>query len=58
MENISAGYTTRSLGGTVRWQAVEYFELTENASPRLTDKTDVWAFGMTVYVSGSARKAF
>lgn len=42
----SHNYGTR---GSLRWMAVEFFEMTD--PPVLhSEKSDVWAFGMTVYV--------
>jgi len=51
MDALSAGYTTASIRGSVRWQAYEFFDLKNDGSlsPSHTFKTDVWAFGMTVY---------
>jgi len=51
MDTISAGYTTHSFRGSTRWQAIEFFDVSEDLSliPQHTTMTDVWAFGMTVY---------
>ncbi|KLO07119.1 kinase-like protein [Schizopora paradoxa] len=51
MDALSAGFTTHSVKGSTRWQAVEFFEIfdDESPAPTHTKKTDVWAFGMTVY---------
>lgn len=50
MDSLSTGYTSHSVRGTARWQAVEFFRLTDGPPPEHTKMTDVWAFGMTVYV--------
>ncbi len=52
MDSLSAGYTTHSAKGSTRWQAYEFFDIFEDDSPapQHTQKTDIWAFGMTVYV--------
>jgi serine/threonine protein kinase len=45
---------TSNVKGSMRWMAFEFFILLNNASSPLVaanEKTDVWAFGMTVYVS-------
>ncbi len=56
METLSTGRTNRNgnVGGTIRWQAVEFFKIIDegDSSQEYTLETDVWAFGMTVYVSG------
>ncbi|KLO09791.1 kinase-like protein [Schizopora paradoxa] len=49
MDSLSAGYTSHSVRGTARWQAVEFFRLSDGPPPVHTRQTDVWAFGMTVY---------
>jgi len=51
MDAISAGYTTQSVRGSTRWQAIEFFDVPEDFSStqQHTTMTDVWAFGMTVY---------
>lgn len=59
MESLSPGYTTHTLGGTTRWSAVELFTYYDeddpnSIRPQHTFKTDVWAFGMTVYVRAAA----
>ena len=43
---------TTTLGGTARWMAVELLKPTEEGdAPALpTTESDVWAFGMTIYV--------
>ncbi len=51
MYALSAGYTTRSVGGSTRWQAFELFDIRNDGAH--TKMTDVWAFGMTVYVGYS-----
>lgn len=51
MDSLSTGYTSHSVRGTARWQAVEFFRLGEGPPPEHTKNTDLWAFGMTVYVS-------
>jgi len=46
---------TTSFKGTTRWMAVEFFPQTNGTfsgkPTTANEKTDVWAFGMTVYVS-------
>jgi serine/threonine protein kinase len=46
---------TTSFKGSVRWMAIEFYEQIHGTSPgtmvKANEKTDVWAFGMTVYVS-------
>ncbi len=56
MDALSAGYTTRSVGGSTRWQAFELLDIKNDGSPAPTHTkmTDVWAFGMTVYVGYSS----
>ena len=51
---------TTTLGGTARWMAVELLKPTEEGdAPALpTTESDVWAFGMTVYVSTSFHRRF
>ena len=44
--------TTASSGGTLRWKAPELLGIGEE---RENEKTDIWAFGMTLLVSHSAR---
>lgn len=48
----SYGVTTQSSGtkGTIRWMAIELFDLLANTQNH-TVESDVWAFGMTIYVS-------
>ena len=55
MDTLSAGYTTDSTRGSTRWQAYELFDIGEDGtkSPQHTVMTDIWAFGMTVYVRES-----
>ncbi len=55
MDTLSAGYTTLSVKGSTRWQAYEFFDIVDDdhPAPKHTVKTDIWAFGMTVYVSHS-----
>ena len=43
--------TTSGAKGTVRWMAVELFGFGSASSTKATKESDVWAFGMTVYVS-------
>ncbi len=53
MEALTNGYTmTERSRGNVRWHAVEYLNIgdSESSPPSHTKPTDVWAFGMTVYV--------
>jgi hypothetical protein len=47
------GFTTKNLGGSLRWTAYELVappetESEEEEAPPLTKATDVWAFGMTI----------
>ncbi len=45
------GTTTASTKGTVRWMAIELFPTISGDPPSNHDeKSDVWAFGMVVYV--------
>lgn len=44
------GTTANSARGTARWTAVEIFA----AESAVTEKSDVWAFGMVIYVSHCA----
>lgn len=47
--------SARSNKGTVRWTAIELFAYSEEPATEssiATEKSDVWAFGMVVYVSG------
>ena len=41
--------TAEHIKGTVRWLAVEYLKLGKLQNIH-TKETDVWAFGMTIYV--------
>ncbi len=52
MEALSAGFTTHPVKGSIRWQAREFFDSPngESPAPTHTAMTDIWAFGMTVYV--------
>ncbi len=52
MDALTAGYTTKSVKGNARWQAKEFFEIMDDDAPPPTHtvKTDIWAFGMTIYV--------
>ncbi len=54
MDALSAGFTTHSVKGSTRWQAQEFFDIPDDESPAPTHTamTDIWAFGMTVYVGG------
>lgn len=47
--SIAAITTTQGIKGTDRWMAKELYEASE--SNAYTKEADVWAFGMTVYVS-------
>jgi len=51
MDALTAGYTTKSVKGNARWQAKEFFEIMDDDAPPPTHtvKTDIWAFGMTIY---------
>jgi len=49
MDSLSTGYTSHSVRGSARWQAIEFFKLGDGPPPEHTKYTDVWAFGMTVY---------
>lgn len=53
MDALSAGFTTHTVKGSTRWQAKEFFDILEDDAPAPihTVNTDIWAFGMTVYVS-------
>lgn len=47
-----AGETTaEKMKGTLRWLAFEFFEPKKGQTEH-TKESDVWAFGMTAYVSG------
>jgi len=46
--------TTSLAKGTVRWMAKELFTPPDGASPKHDEHTDMWAFGMVIYVCGSA----
>ncbi len=46
MTGLTQGCTTDSLGGSVNWLAKELC----TSQDKHTKETDVWAFGMTVYV--------
>ncbi len=46
MADLSKGHTTDSLLANERWIAIELFE----GQDKHTEETDVWAFGMTIYV--------
>ncbi len=51
-----AGLSTETVRGSTRWLAYEFFEIKDgdyDASGRSAhdEKTDVWAFGMTILVS-------
>lgn len=41
--------TTGSIRGSIPWMAMELFESGETKAT-YTKETDIWAFGMTVYV--------
>ncbi len=58
MDALSAGFTSNSVKGSVRWQAQEFFDIPDDESPAPTHTamTDIWAFGMTVYV-GDVRRS-
>lgn len=63
MKSLSNGYGTKTLKGNARWQAKELFQIPDGtppeqfilkqsvAIPTHTIATDIWAFGMTIYVS-------
>lgn len=38
-------------GGTANWMAIELLEPDESKAKSYTKVSDIWAFGMTVYVS-------
>lgn len=42
--------------GTCRWQAYEFVTLDDDADAKCTNESDIWAFGMVLYVSYSSRK--
>ncbi len=44
----SAASTTTGVGGSVRWMAVELLAV---EAGKHTKQTDVWAYGMVIYVS-------
>ena len=46
---IASVSSTTTSGGTLRWKAPELL----NDAGKENEKTDVWAFGMTLLVSGS-----
>ena len=50
--NVGAVVGTQSLQGSVRWSAPELLVLTDEAQTHecYTKASDVWAFGMVVYV--------
>ncbi len=55
MDSLSSGYSSSGcrVSGTLRWQAVELFPPPvdgDGPPPQHTFETDIWAFGMTVYV--------
>jgi len=51
MTSLSTGYSSDTVKGSGRWQAIEFFSLREedDPPPLHTIATDVWAFGMTIY---------
>lgn len=49
-QSFSASLNSGGLNGTVRWMAYELFQL-EDVEPEHTKASDVWAYGMTIYVS-------
>ena len=53
----SSATVTFSATGTVRWMAVELFAVRpdDDDSPVHTEATDIWAFGMVIYVCFFAR---
>ncbi len=46
------GTTVTSAKGTVRWMAIEFLTLMDESGVGAipNEKSDVWAFGMTVFV--------
>ncbi len=52
MGTLDGGFTTHSMEGSGRWQAYELinFDFSVAFAPMHTVETDVWAFGMLVYV--------
>ena len=51
LAGLTTSTTLASPKGTVRWMAVELFLPSEaNPEPISTFETDIWAFGMVVYV--------
>ncbi|KLO09790.1 kinase-like protein [Schizopora paradoxa] len=50
MDTHTRGYTmTNPGGGSIRWHAAELLNFQNGTAPSQSSKTDVWAFGMTVY---------
>jgi serine/threonine protein kinase len=42
---------TTTIKGSARWMAIEFYtQLSSGMIAQANEKTDVWAFGMTVYV--------
>jgi serine/threonine protein kinase len=37
--------------GSARWMAIEFYVQNQGILVKANEKTDVWAFGMTIYVS-------
>jgi serine/threonine protein kinase len=51
---------TTTLKGSARWMAIEFYTQMSSSSGmvvKANEKTDVWAFGMTVYVSGGSKSS-
>lgn len=47
-QTLSGSSTTEKLKGSIRWMAYEFFA---DGQTEHTKETDIWAFGMTAYVS-------
>lgn len=45
---MMVGTKAESVKGTTRWTAVELFSIESESNP--TKESDVWAFGMVIYV--------
>lgn len=37
--------------GSTRWMAIELHDPPEDSDPKHSKETDIWAYGMTLYVS-------
>ncbi len=59
MTSLSTVYSSDTVKGSGRWQAIEFFSFREedDPPPLHTIATDVWAFGMTIYVITSSMDA-